>query len=338
MRSLDSPLLDSLNPEDAVPEGSYVRYYGVLESLEGSRTIWVRGQRGSVRVQLSGDWVYSIPAGQKVFSAPPGKKILRFRWSKAGILTEGLGVFVYARKGQEKGLPTLYVDNNEPMLLLLYEAAETQITSKALWFGRIKNEFWNSFTPLSLVAGTGLLLALALIAFIRQGNLSEGLWAMTFALIPYLALMPPGVLGYFIYRRLWKQALFLSAKLDLYVLACRMKGSPVLLKNCAYTEIQILPGLKEYASEPSQIFVRLQDSKRESKTPCQEIRSLFYPRLQRDPAAETLLFEGLSLQKFSALRKKTAFKRLLSIAVFLLGLGINFWTVINLLIQLILSL
>jgi Na+/proline symporter len=97
-----------------------------------------------------------------------------------------------------------------------------------MWAGRQRNEYWNHLTPISLIGGfvAELLWAVSLSGESRL----QTLVALVMALIPILPLFPPGVVGFYWYRRLWRRARRIRAHRDLSLLRRNVNDS-VTLKN-----------------------------------------------------------------------------------------------------------
>lgn len=337
LASLDIQLYNPADPDFHPPEDSLVRFYGILDSMEGEDYLWVRNGSASMRVKVGREWVYMLPgnkAGELGVSID--SSIRRLRWERTGILAEGAGLFVLGNIRVKEPVPLVYHGAGQPFLLILYDGRPRHVMGRSIWFGRSRNEFWNSLTPPSLLMGTGLLLALAVMLFRTQLFSSEGIWAISFALVPYLVLMPPGILGYFLYRRLWKQAKLHSARKDLFFMVSRMKGSPVLRRNCAYDEVQVLPG-----TATAEALARQDDLPRVNLAAGRSqvgILSWFKPRLGSDPSGEAYLFEGLGPQQVHKLNRRILRRTTWALLVFIASLGANFILVLYLLVQFVLIL
>jgi hypothetical protein len=96
--------------------------------------------------------------------------------------------------------------DGKPVLLIIHDGRDEDVEQRAIWSGRQKNEYWNPLTQVSLVAG---LLAMSLIVSrVLSARTLPSIAAITVAagFSPLLPLLPPGVIGFILYRSSWRQA------------------------------------------------------------------------------------------------------------------------------------
>lgn len=176
------------------------RLVGTLEATEGDDTFWIRS--GSIAAAVTADVVpiHLVPSGLEVGTPPRSGRPEAVYWAELAAMTEGTPFMVYGRFVPEAAGLRLDPTATVP-LLLAFEDRAREIGVRCVWAGRQANEFWNDLTPSSLVVG---FLALVLLA-LRVSALSRGvaLLAITTALVPILPLFPPGVIGLYVFRRLW---------------------------------------------------------------------------------------------------------------------------------------
>jgi hypothetical protein len=141
------------------------------------------------------------------------------RWERAGVLPEGLGVLVIGRVRQEPGLPVFTAELGRKPLVIFFDGDPTTATARAIWFGRQRNEYWNDVSPISFLTGFVALLALAFFGFRSVEIQFMAVISAGLSLLPFLPLMPPGIVGFFVYRRLWRQGRTLRARRDLNLLS-----------------------------------------------------------------------------------------------------------------------
>ena len=176
------------------------RLVGTLEATEGDDTFWIRS--GSIAAAVTADVVpiHLVPSGIAVGTPPRLGRPEAVYWAELAAMTEGTPFMVYGRFVPEAAGLRLDPAATVPLMLAFEERVE-EIGVRCVWAGRQANEFWNGLTPSSFVVGFLALLLLAL----RAPALSRGaaLLAITTALVPILPLFPPGVIGLYVFRRLW---------------------------------------------------------------------------------------------------------------------------------------
>jgi hypothetical protein len=221
------PVLSRRPPLES-EEGAEYRLFGRLEAIQGKDRIWIasspvapqsaEGGTFSAAADLKGVHVYILPSISE--EAEPQS----LPWSSLSALPEGAQVLLAGPQFQEEGRVVFRSTDEAPLLVVFYDGDPRSLLSRAIWCGRQRNEYWNSYTALSLVTG---LLALFLLGYLflqTPGLRLPALLAFTFSSAPVAALLPPGVLFLFLYRRLWKQARLLRAERDLFLLPTRQFG------------------------------------------------------------------------------------------------------------------
>jgi hypothetical protein len=140
------------------------------------------------------------------------------RWDRTSVLPEGLGVFVCGALTMEDGLPTFGAIRGETPLVILYDGNPETVVARSVWFGRQRNEYWNELTPLSLLSGFAGLMALAVFGFRDASSQYMAIISAVLSVVPFVPLMPPGIIAFFLYRRLWRDGRSLRARRDLAIL------------------------------------------------------------------------------------------------------------------------
>lgn len=332
----DAPLHDPSDPDFRPAEDSLVRLYGILDSCEGQDHVWMRTGSTSIRVRLQGETIHFLPKQEGDNPRAWGTSSMESRkWAQAGIMAEGVGMCVLGCYSRDQSLPLVRHIPGRPFLVIFYDGLPRHILGRAVWSARSRNEFWNTLTPPSFLLGTGLLFILALV-LLRTGMFVSGaIWAMAFGFLPYLALMPPGILGYLAYRRLWRTARQDEACKDLLVLARRMEASPVLRRNCGYRVSQVLPGGMEEAHVRSRDDVVRVSFGPASVQGHPGLSAWYHPAWGTDPGGEAWCFSGMSPSLLPELHRRIRTRIILSLACFLSGLLVNFVIVVFLLVQIV---
>lgn len=196
--------------------GEY-RFFGTIEALQADNRLWIRNGNSSVEIEMSNATVCLLPEDSPpqyrygdngtalgLESLIPTQSMPEIvPWSRMSSLTEGTSVLVCGRLVSEHGVPVFRGTGRRGPLVVMYDGPPTQLLARAIWFGRHRNEYWNAVTPTSLVAGMLILVIMTARALSVAGGYVAGILTLGLAAIPVLPLMPPGVIGYFVYRRLW---------------------------------------------------------------------------------------------------------------------------------------
>lgn len=197
-------------------QSSRYRFFGKLEAIQADHTIWIGDRTLSVMVNLEGVPVFVMPRTHLEDGAPSDETPRVFYWKELSALAEGTKVFVGGSLVDDRGTLRFERGPVGVPLVLIFDGPPEALFSRAMWAGRQRNEYWNHLTPISLIAGfvAELLWAVTLSG---QSRL-QTVVALVMALIPLLPLFPPGVLGFYWYRRLWRRARKIRAHRDLALL------------------------------------------------------------------------------------------------------------------------
>lgn len=226
------------------------RCFGTLESIQDNDRIWLQVDGQSVSVDMTNQVFFVLPGRDEEYSLDGTLSVQSQRWERSGILTEGIGVFVFGEMRLQDGMPHFAAAAHEPLLIVLYEGAPERILSRSLWYGRQRNEYWNDFTPVSLLAGTSALMALAFFFFSNPDMQNAAIYASAFALVPFLPLMPPGVIAFFLYRRWWRKGRVLRERKDLMALGTRILESDFVAVSSSYESKVVAKDEWERRSDP----------------------------------------------------------------------------------------
>jgi len=207
----DFSLLQAENPW---PSGK-VRLTGTLEAFEGADRLWIGNNRVSVAVSLRGVPVYFLDDQSDPFGIgvePPRKA----EASSLGALPEGTQFLVSgALMKDPKGLVHFGSGPGQGPLVMAFEGDPETVLTRAVYSGRSVLDHWNSWTPVSLGLGSLLLLTLAYGEFRPDGARDVGLVGLALALLPSTFFLPPGILFFYGFARLWARARDSRARSDL---------------------------------------------------------------------------------------------------------------------------
>lgn len=212
--------------------GSF-RAFGAMEAMQGTHRIWINTGRFTVGVDLEGVRVYLLPS----FSVLPSASVVErleqsapeeepsvVPWGRIYSLPAGTQVFVDGSLFLEDGQAVFRARARDPLLVVIYDGSQRTLLQRAVWSGRQKNEYWNQFTLASLLTGAFLLALLAYLFLRVRGSGLPALVSLSLAAFPVVALLPPGVLMYLLYRHFWKRARLLRAERDMLRLPLRHFG------------------------------------------------------------------------------------------------------------------
>ncbi len=188
---------------------------GEIEALGQDDELWLRALGATVRMRMEGAAVYlmggpSYPEGQgRAFGS-----IERMRWKNINAVQPGQKVYAAGRVRLSDG--QLYFDAGDARsLVVLHDGSHEDTVLEAIRNGRHRNEYWNPLTQASLAIGVLVSAGLA------STSLNSGAPALLSALIisaafsPLLPLLPPGLLGFLLYRSYWEKARYCRARRDL---------------------------------------------------------------------------------------------------------------------------
>jgi len=211
-----SPLLDYRQyrklPDDS--DGGYqgvFRFTGGIESITDGRVLWVKGEDLTIPVPLEKNRCYLLP----LHEGPEPEAPEQIRWNHVSTLTEGAKVFIGGQlKTKNKRLSFCSAKEN-PLMVIFYNCADNDLPREIISGARTRGEYWNSFTPISLVIGVLSLLYIASSLLERPAFHLIVICSLIAVFIPILPVLPPGLLLTTLHRRLAIDVRKLKADRDL---------------------------------------------------------------------------------------------------------------------------
>ena len=210
------------------------RFLGDLQAIQNNSSVWLNSGSLSVRAELEGVRIYLLPASESMETEGrlehnenilPQDMPKRLSWEQVYSLAQGTGFFLAGSVYIENGSPVFRNSEENPLLVVIYDGSRESILRRSIWCGRQKNEYWNPVTPAALLAGIFALFVTAYMMF-RQTDYSLYTMIVTLlSIFPVLPFVPPGVLFYYIFRRLWQKGRVLRAERDLLRLPLRFFDS-----------------------------------------------------------------------------------------------------------------
>jgi hypothetical protein len=235
--------------------GDY-RIFGDLESLQGENRIYINSGRFTVGADLKDVVIYLLPSSsgggrkdlfEQLEETLPDEELRTVLWKKIFSLPAGTRVFVGGALFSEGGRGIFRSLPQKPLVVVIYDGNRETILLRSIWGGRQKNEYWNRYTLPALIAGS---IALLLTSYVMLGTpylRFPSLVALCLSVFPVAALLPPGVLFYFLYAWFWKRARLLRAQRDLFRLPLRYFETSETWKQVPYDEqIVTLPSREPY--------------------------------------------------------------------------------------------
>lgn len=206
------------------------RFFGELEAIQGDDVVWLRDHGNSVSAEVKRVSVYWLPSfstsenegrEERNDETLPDEMPVRVPWHRIFSLPEGTRMFVSGPLYSVRGKGVFRSTKDIPLTLVIYDGTKESILRRVIWGARQRNEYWNPFTPGSLMVGSFGMIILAYI--LLRGPLFRlpGILSLTAGIFPILPLLPPGILLFFLYRSWWKRARFLRAERDMVVLPLR---------------------------------------------------------------------------------------------------------------------
>ena len=209
--------------------GEY-RFFGSLEAIQGNNTIWLKNGDLSVAANMENVRVYILPSFSFLMEDSdyehleellPDEEPQSIIWAKISSLPVGTKVFIGGCLFFEKGRGIFKSDKNCRLIAVIYDGKRESIIKRAVWGGRQRNEYFNQFTIPSLITGSLSLLLTAYIMLYNPMLRIHSLFAITLSFFPIASMLPPGVVFYFFYKKLWKEGRVLRAERDLLRLPLR---------------------------------------------------------------------------------------------------------------------
>ncbi len=209
--------------------GDY-RFFGSLEAMQGDDTVWIRSGSTSLAADLAGVDVYLLPsfshsANEGVVEineeALPDEMPQQLPWSQVFNLPEGTSIYISGPLFVQRGQAVFRSTDEHELTAVIYEGEAESVLRRSIWGGRQRNEYWNSFTPASLIAGTMALLFIAYNFLRLQAEAVPAALALGLSTTPILPFLPPGLPFFLLYRFLWKKGRFSRAERDILRLPMR---------------------------------------------------------------------------------------------------------------------
>jgi hypothetical protein len=215
-----SPILDYGRACGLGGDGGIFRFFGEFESING-KILWAKGGGLTIPIDLSGAKVFLLPSEEEVDLNGTENEPRPIKWDQISEFSEGARIFVGGKASPLNGRPQFASSKEDPLLIILYDGQDRSLLMRAVRAGRKKNEYWNPATPYSFAFGIFAEVLMALSFANRPAFSVSFAAALTFAFIPLIPFLPPGVLLTAWSRSLWRRGRAYRALRDLVKLPLR---------------------------------------------------------------------------------------------------------------------
>lgn len=287
-------------------------FRGRLESIGKNDTVWLERDGISVCLDLRKTMIVLLPTPAPIGDDLPDETPRTVVWQELAALVEGTRFFVSGTVSVYDGAVHFTSDDEQRPFVMVYDGPDDTVVARALWTGRQRNEYWNHLTPISLIGGFLALLLLG-IAVLERSRLMS-LVAAVLATVPVLPLLPPGVAGFYLYRRIWRRARRIRARRDLI-------GLPELVNTGSdTTEYVRVPERTGGSGDERVITIR---PGRGAPADAIERWEVWTPRGAAEEILPAVRRPAVSSQDVSRLSLRAYALELAAISLFVAGLAIN---------------
>lgn len=322
------------------------RFFGRIEAIQNENEIWLRNGNFTVTADLKDVKIYIIRScntasdNDDIFENP-GEIIVDempqiISWNRIFSLPENSEMMISGSLFREKGKGIFRQTETEPLIVIMFDGNKDTLLKRVVWSGRHRNEFWNYITPVSIITGAFSLFIATYTLFSGVGFEFLRIFSISLSLLPVIPLFPPGVVLFFLYRKMWKDARFIRSERDIMRLPLRYFNEDDFLSPEKTAEIsdgvsysfKKISGIENVEKICRDNNIRIRES---SADRCRsDVYYWFYGNQENvetqahDPMLENLILcnnPWTSNKKCNAAARKKEIKSLL---VFSAGLVINF--------------
>ena len=231
----------------------FYRFIGELQAIQNDSSVWINNGSVSVKAELKGVHVYLLPTSQAMESEAqveqnvevlPQQMPKKLNWERVYSLNQGTGVLLSGAVYLENGNPVFHHTEENPLLVIIYDGKKETVLRRSIWCGRQLNEYWNPITPVSLVAGSFCIFVYAYFLLRGSGIDYISLTAVLLSIVPVMPILPPGIIFYFLYKKLWKRGRLLRAERDLLRLPLRFGSSRRLSCASVAEAVELYPAAR----------------------------------------------------------------------------------------------
>lgn len=210
--------------------GVEFRFYGEVDAIGGQNELWLRNDELACVIDARAASVYVLSGagnegspgldgagdgGSEEGGGGDGDSLERVRWAALPSIPPVARAYAIGQARLDGSRMVLGSGNGKPVLLVIHDGKDEDVELRSIWNGRQRNEYWNPLTQVSLVAG--LLAMSVIVSRVLAARTLPSIAAITVAagFSPLLPLLPPGVIGFILYRSSWRRARFCRSRRDL---------------------------------------------------------------------------------------------------------------------------
>jgi hypothetical protein len=207
------------------------RFFGNIEAIQNENEIWLRNRNFTVTADLKDVKIYIVrssntPGDNENIFEKLGEVIADempqiISWNRIFSLPENSQMMIAGSLFREKGKGIFRQTDAEPLIVIMFDGNKETLLKRLVWSGRHRNEFWNYITPVSIITGAFALFIATYTLFSGVGFEFLRIFSISLSLLPVIPLFPPGVVLFFLYRKMWKDARFIRSERDIMRLPLR---------------------------------------------------------------------------------------------------------------------
>jgi hypothetical protein len=194
-----APILDYREYCRVENDGAAFRFTGEIESITDEHVLWLKGSDLTISVPLEKTTCFLL---QKHDKDGGFEALEQIKWNLVSTLTEVVRVYIGGHVNIRNNRLNFVSTKKMPLIVIFYNCPDTELTDSVIHAARGGNDYWNSFTPISLSLGAVSLIYIAASLSDRPAFYLVVVGAMLAVFVPVLPVIPPGLLLTFVYRRL----------------------------------------------------------------------------------------------------------------------------------------
>jgi hypothetical protein len=186
--------------------GGVYQFQGVFDSFDGEENIFIKASGFSLNANILNADIYLLSADGAHEKLNP---------NKLPILTRNLQVFAGGELAESGGEWCFATTVKTRLLIIFFEGDSADPAELVCGCGRFSNYYWNPLSRYSYIAGTFTLVGYALQFLYRPAYQHVLICSLAYILLPFLSLLPPGLLLTMVSRRLFAESAHVRVHKDL---------------------------------------------------------------------------------------------------------------------------
>ena len=205
-----NPILDYRVYRQLEREGEEFRFIGGFESVTDGKTLWVQGENLTIPVSLADAQTFLLPMREgegEPDAFDSGDEVLeQINWNRVSTMTERAKVFVGGSLVFQDERWIFVSTKDAPLLVIFFDGPDRSLANRTIRSGCRRYEYLNRATPYSLAVGALCLILIALSFLYRPSFRLTVIASLVALFIPFLPIIPPGILFTTLYQRFSWQA------------------------------------------------------------------------------------------------------------------------------------